>query len=242
MIAIPAIDLIDGHCVRLTEGNFNKVQVYNKNPVTMARLFAELGAERLHVVDLDAARGQGNNRKVIAKIRRAFPNTLDIGGGVRSSQDAKELYDIGVNLIVVGTTFVENPEEVAEWTAKYGNLFVAGIDARDGIVKTAGWEKSSSLRATDLALKAENFGLVEIIYTDIARDGTMRGPNILETEAVAKASGLPVIISGGIGSADDLKKLTRERLEGITGVIFGKALYEGCVDLPEAIKILRGNE
>lgn len=242
MTAIPAIDLIDGRCVRLTEGRFDSVRVYNEDPVETAKSFAGAGARRLHVVDLDAARGQGDNRRSIALIRRAFPGIIDVGGGVRKSKDAENLLDIGIDLIVVGTSLAENPEEVGEWTADFGQVFIAGIDARDGMVKTSGWEEGSVLRAVDLAVTAGELGLIEIIYTDIARDGTMKGPNISETETIAAASGLPVIISGGVGSMADLKAMTTNLSRGITGVIFGKALYEGTIDLCEAIKTLGGSE
>lgn len=240
MIAIPAIDLIDGHCVRLTEGVFDTAKIYGDDPAATARDFAAAGAERLHVVDLDAARGTGNNRDAIREIRKAFPGILDVGGGVRSLADALALRDTGVDFLVVGTALVRRPDEVAFWAESLGPIFVAGIDARDGEVKVSGWEAGSSIRATDLALKARDLGLVEIIYTDISRDGTLSGPNVPETSAVADISGLPVIISGGVGSMADLESLAGDPPAGVSGVIFGKALYEGKVNLKEAVRILGG--
>ena len=238
MIAIPAIDLINGRCVRLTEGIYSTEKAYSDDPAAMAASFAEAGASRVHVVDLDAARGQGSNRRAIAAIRAAFPGKMDVGGGVRNLEDAKRLKDLGVDYMVVGTALARRPDDVGSWTAILGPVLIAGIDARDGEVKVAGWEVGSTLRATDLAARAKDLGMVEIIYTDISRDGTLTGPNVEETVAVAGASGLPVVISGGVGSMEDLRKLAEVRPAGVSGVIFGKALYEGKVDLSEAVAIL----
>ncbi len=238
MTAIPAIDLINGRCVRLTEGDFETVKVYGEDPAEVARSFAGAGAERLHVVDLDAARGTGENRESIKAVRKAFPGILDVGGGIRSIEEARILKSLGIDLLIVGTALVKIPEDVAAWADELGPVFIAGIDARNGEVKVAGWEDGSSLRAVELAAQARNLGMVEIIYTDISRDGTLTGPNIPETAAVAASSGLPVIISGGVGSMADLEKLAAVRPKGISGVIFGKALYEGRVNLKDAIRIL----
>ncbi len=238
MTAIPAIDLIDGHCVRLTEGDFDTVQIYGEDPAETARSFAKAGAERLHVVDLDAARGTGENREAIKAVRDSFPGVLDVGGGIRSIEEARILKSLGVDFLIVGTALVKQPDDVAAWADELGPVFVAGIDARDGEVKVSGWEDGSKFRAVDLAAQARNLGMVEIIYTDISRDGTLSGPNIPETAAVAAFSGLPVIISGGVGSMADLEKIAEEHPLGISGVIFGKALYEGRVNLKEAIRIL----
>lgn len=238
MIAIPAIDLINGRCVRLTEGVYDTEKAYSDNPAAMAASFAASGASRLHVVDLDAARGQGNNRDAIKAIRAAFPGTMDVGGGVRSLKDAEALRNIGVDFLVVGTALVKQPDEVASWASELGPVLIAGIDARDGEVKVAGWEAGSSIRATDLAARAGELGMVEIIYTDISRDGTLTGPNVSETVAMAEASGLPVIISGGVGSMADLEALAADPPGGVSGVIFGKALYEGRVDLSRAVELL----
>ena len=238
MIAIPAIDLIKGRCVRLTEGAFDTEKAYSDDPAAMAASFAAAGATRLHIVDLDAARGGGNNRDSIRAIRVAFPGILDVGGGVRSLEDARSLRDIGVDFLVVGTTLAKRPDEVAAWAAELGPVLIAGIDARNGEVQVAGWETGSSMRATDLAARSRELGLVEIIYTDISRDGTLSGPNVPETVAVAEASGLPVVISGGVGGMDDLRSLAEDPPAGVSGVIFGKALYEGRVDLREAVAML----
>jgi len=167
---------------------------------------------------------------------------MDVGGGVRSLDDARSLQDIGIDLLIVGTALARRPEDVAAWIAKLGPVFVAGIDAREGEVKVSGWEAGSSMRASDLALQARDLGVVEIIYTDISRDGTLSGPNVPETVAVAAASGLPVIISGGVGSMAHLESLASDPPVGVSGVIFGKALYEGRVNLKEAIRLLGAAE
>jgi len=240
MIAIPAIDLIDGRCVRLTEGAFDSVRIYGNDPVAVARDFADAGARRLHVVDLDAARGTGNNLEVLRQIRRVFPSIMDVGGGIRSLEYARSLVNLGVDFLVVGTVLARNPQLVADWADELGPVLVAGIDARDGQVKISGWESSSQVMAVDLAAEASGLGVVEIIYTDISRDGTLKGPNITETAAVARSSGLPVVISGGVGSMDDLRTLAGSPPPGISGVIMGKALYEGRVDLKEAVRLLGG--
>ena len=242
MIAIPAIDLIDGRCVRLTEGIFDTAKVYDEDPVSVARGFAEAGAERLHVVDLDAARGSGGNRDSIRAVRKVFPGIMDVGGGVRSLDDALSLRDIGIDLLVVGTALVRRPEDVSAWAARLGPVFAAGIDALEGEVKVSGWEAGSSIRASDLAVQARDLGVVEIIYTDISRDGTLSGPNVPETVVLAAASGLPVIISGGVGNMAHLESLASDPPAGVSGVIFGKALYEGRINLKEAIRLLGGAE
>ncbi len=240
MVAIPAIDIIDGHCVRLTEGSFDSAKVYGGNPATTAKSFAQDGAERLHVVDLDAARGKGDNRQSIAMIRKAFSGLLEVGGGVRTSEDVQQLLDLGVDRIVIGTALVTKPKEVENWISLHGGVFIAGIDARDGMVKISGWQQSSEIEVVDLADQARDMGMVEIIYTNIARDGTMEGPDIDYATSLADISGIPVILSGGVGSLSDLEQLAMEPTRGISGIIFGMALYEGRINLAKAISILRG--
>lgn len=241
MFAIPAIDIIDGCCVRLLQGQFDKKSVYGENPAAVAQSFAEAGASRLHVVDLDAARGNRNNRISISAIRHVFPGIVEVGGGVRSPEDVVNLLELGIDRLIVGTALVQRPEEVAEWTKRFGPVFIAGIDARDGLVKVSGWEEGSAMRAADLAAKARQLGMTEIIYTDIARDGTMQGPNLEQTAVIAEASGLPVIISGGVSGMNDLENLAAAPPAAVSGVIFGKALYEGRINLSEAVRLLEGD-
>lgn len=237
MTVIPAIDILGGECVRLVRGDYQDATIYEKDPVVMARKFAEAGAKRIHVVDLDAARGDSRtNRKKIRKIRRAVDATIQLGGGIRRDEDIEELLDLGIDRLVIGTAFARRPESVAGWVAHYGDVFLVGIDALDGMVRISGWEKETQIRDLDLAERAREARVAGIIYTNIDRDGTMDGPDIERTNAVAKASGLPVILSGGIGTADDLEKVRSNTDPNVVGVIVGKAIYEGTIDLETVFK------
>ena len=203
----------------------------------MARRFAQAGARRIHIVDLDAARGDSRtNRKKIRKIRRAVDATIQLGGGIRRDEDIEELLDLGIDRLVVGTAFARRPENVAGWVAHYGDVFIVGIDALDGMVRVSGWEKETNIRDVDLAQKAREAGVASIIYTSIARDGTMEGPDIERTNAMAQASGIPVILSGGIGSMDDLEKVRAGAAKNVVGVIVGKAIYEGAIEIEDVFK------
>ena len=236
MIIIPAIDLIDGHCVRLRQGSYANTTVYDEDPVTVARQFVAAGAGRIHLVDLDAAAGRGTNRETIRRIRSSVACILELGGGIRSYEALSAALDLGIDYAVVGTVLARDPDEVASWAAKYGTRMVASIDARDGIVQVAGWQEATTLRATDLAVRAAEIGCAAVQYTDIARDGMLSGPNISETVAVAEATRIPVILSGGIASTEDADRVRIESHGAIAGVIVGRALYEGRFDLTEAIR------
>ena len=234
MTIIPSIDILDGECVRLTRGDYDAATVYKSDPVAMARVFADAGARRIHVVDLDAARGDPrSNRMVIRKIRRAVDATVQLGGGVRRDEDIEELLDLGIDRLVVGTVLAKQPDRVAGWVAHYGAIFLAGIDAIDGAVKVSGWEQATHLVDTELAARCREIGLAGIIYTSIAQDGTLGGPDIARTNAVAEASGMPVILSGGIGSEQDLAAVREQAAPGVAGVIVGRAIYEERVSLTD---------
>jgi len=234
MTIIPAIDILGGECVRLTQGEYQEATVYEKDPVAMARRFAEAGARRIHVVDLDAARGDSQtNRKKIRKIRRAVDCTIELGGGIRRDEDIEELLDLGIDRLIVGTAFARKPETVGGWIAHYGDVFLVGIDAMDGAVRISGWEQETQLADTDLAARARELKVAGVVYTSIGRDGTLSGPDVQRTNLVARACGLPVILSGGIGSMEDILRAKEEAAENVVGVIVGKALYEGKVRLDE---------
>ncbi|MDA3941341.1 MAG: 1-(5-phosphoribosyl)-5-[(5-phosphoribosylamino)methylideneamino]imidazole-4-carboxamide isomerase [Spirochaetia bacterium] len=236
MIIIPAIDLLDGSCVRLFKGNYNKSTTYASDPVEMAKKLVSSGCERLHIVDLDAARDRGkNNREIIRKIRNKIDVVIETGGGIRTDADVKDLLDIGIDRLILGTVFAKNPEIADRWTSKYGNHFIAGIDALKGEVKISGWEEGSSLRDTDLAKQAADNGIISIIYTNIDKDGTLEGPDIENSIRIAEVSKLPVIVSGGISSENDFKLIADLNHPGIGGVITGKAVYENRIDLQKAI-------
>lgn len=237
MLLIPAIDLLDGRCVRLLRGSFSEATRYDADPVEMARSFAGLGARWLHVVDLDAAGGGGkDNRAVIARVRAAVGCRLEVGGGVRVEQDARRLLSLGVDRIVLGTALVRTPLLAAEWIARLGPRFVGGIDAYDGRVKIAGWSADAELSDIQAAAGLAGLGIGGLVYTSIARDGTLAGPDIDRTNAAARAAGLPTILSGGIGSAADVETATAEADPLVAGIILGKALYEGRADLGALIR------
>jgi phosphoribosylformimino-5-aminoimidazole carboxamide ribotide isomerase len=236
MIIIPAIDLLDGSCVRLYRGNYSQSTVYDLDPVRRAVSFAEAGARRIHLVDLNAARGDSrNNRETVGRIRGSVEALLQVGGGIRSQGDIDELTQIGIDRLVVGTSLVTAPDEVRRWAQAAAGRIIAGIDARDGMIRISGWERETEMRDEEAAKRAAELGAAEIIYTNIARDGTMEGPDLDSCARIAQAAGLPVIVSGGVRGAEDFEAVSRRESEGLMGVIAGKALYEGTFDLAEAL-------
>lgn len=238
MIVIPAIDLKNGLCVRLMQGRKFEMTVYNENPVEVAKEFASAGAEMIHVVDLDGAFNDANspNRTVVRKIVDTVAVPVEFGGGVRSLEDVEQLCDSGVARVVLGTLAAESPDSLSEFVSRFSSKICVGIDARDGRVMSRGWETSTPLMAVDLARSAADSGVERVIYTDIARDGTLRGPNIEQTLAVARAANVRVTASGGVSSLDDIKRLRDAGEQLLDSVIVGKALYEGKFKLEEAIR------
>jgi phosphoribosylformimino-5-aminoimidazole carboxamide ribotide isomerase len=237
MIVIPAIDLRDGKCVRLMQGRKSEVTVYNENPVEVAKQFAAEGAKMIHVVDLDGAFSEldSPNRTVLKNILDSVNVPIEFGGGVRSVEDVQALYIEGVTRIVLGTLAAESPTLLKELVDKFSSAICVGIDARDGRVMSRGWETSTTLNAVDLARSVAECGVERIIYTDIARDGTLVGPNIDQTLAVVRAANVRVTASGGVSSLDDIKRLRDADDSRLDSVIVGKALYEGKFKLEEAI-------
>lgn len=243
MLIVPAIDLLGGRCVRLNQGDYAQAETYDLDPLEVARGFVAAGAQRIHLVDLDAARtGAGTNRAVIGAIRRAVGVTVEVGGGIRAEDDVKALIDQGVDRLVVGTVLVKDPERVATWAARFGQRFVAGIDARDGEVKVSGWEEGSTVRDVELAARCRSLGLISIVYTNIARDGMLGGPDLERTLEVAEAAGLPVILSGGIASLADFDAIRAADHPLLAGVITGKALYKNRIDLAEVIRTYQNDK
>ena len=240
MIVIPAIDLRDGRCVRLTQGRKSDVTVYNEDPLAVAREFAAAGAEMIHVVDLDGAfsGGGSRNREVAKQIVANVAVPVEFGGGIRSLEDLQELCDAGVARVVLGTVAAESPQLLKDIVDRFRTRICVGIDAREGRVMTRGWEATTPMMAVDLARSVAECGVKRIIYTDIARDGMMVGPNIEQTLAVVRAANIPVTASGGVSSLDDLKRL-RDTFEPLLdSVIVGKALYEGKFKLEDAMREL----
>ena len=229
----PAIDIKDGKCVRLTQGSFSDVTVYGDEPVEIAKKWELSGAEFLHTVDLDGAqKGSGINRKVIIKIAQTLKIPVQTGGGIRTIEDIRELIDGGVSRVILGTVAVKNPELVDAAIKEFGDKIAVGIDAKDGLVAISGWEEVSSVSALELAEEMCKKGVKTIIYTDIATDGMLSGPNLSAMKQMADSVSADIIASGGVGSIDDILSLIPT---GVEGVIVGKALYAGKVDLKDAI-------
>jgi phosphoribosylformimino-5-aminoimidazole carboxamide ribotide isomerase len=237
MEVIPAIDLLAGRCVRLYQGDYAQSQVFDDNPVNVARQWADQGATRLHLVDLDGAKaGQPMNRDAIAAIVRAVDVPVQVGGGVREPESVTRLLDLGVQRVILGTVAVEQPDLVGELCDRFPGQIVVGIDARNGKVATRGWLETSEVLATDLAQQMATIGVAAIIYTDIHRDGTLQGPNLEALRDLATPLSVPVIASGGVSSLTDLFNLLALESIGVTSVIVGRALYTEAISLPEAIR------
>ncbi len=236
MLIIPAIDLKDGRCVRLLQGRADAVTVFSDNPEEVARRWQEIGARLIHVVDLDGAfSGTQRNIEGIKRIRKAVSVDIELGGGIRDMERIERLLGLGINRVILGTVAIEKPELVKEACKRFPGRIIAGIDAKDGLVAVKGWVEVTSVRAKELALKMEDYGVWGIIYTDISRDGMLTGPNIEATRQMVESVKIPVIASGGVSSIDDIKRL--REIKGLWGVITGKALYTGAIDLKEAIEI-----
>ncbi|MCG8479516.1 MAG: HisA/HisF-related TIM barrel protein [Spirochaetales bacterium] len=235
MIIIPAIDLIGGRCVRLRQGVYSDTTVYDEDPVAVAARFVEEGAERIHLVDLDAARGSGDNRETIRRIRRAVSCVLEVGGGIRDRRSLDAVLDLDIDYGVVGTILARDPDTVASWAAEVGSRMIASVDAKDGMVLVAGWREGTSIAAVELARRAGETGLAEVEYTNIARDGMLTGPDIDGTLAIAEGTTIPVILSGGISRTEDAKTVRLRGGEKIAGIIVGRSIYEGYFDLRRAV-------
>lgn len=236
MELIPAIDLKDGRCVRLYQGDFAQATVYGDDPVAMARQWEEQGATRLHVVDLDGARsGRPSNTDAVLAIVRALSIPVQLGGGMRREEDINAALALGVDRVILGTAAVEDRDLVGRLAARFGERIVVGIDARDGMVATAGWTVTAAVRAVDLAAAVADLGVRRIIYTDIARDGTLTEPNFAALAELIAPGGPAIVASGGIASVAHLLRL---RDTGAEAAIIGKALYTGAIALPEALRAL----
>lgn len=237
MEVIPAIDLLDGKCVRLYQGDYAQSEIFNDNPVTVARNWEEQGATRLHVVDLDGAKaGKSSNLAAIEAIVSAISIPVQVGGGIRDREGLVRLLELGVQRGILGTVAVEKPELVTQLCQEFPQQVVVGIDARNGKVATRGWLETSEVQATELAQKMAQAGAAAIIYTDIHRDGTMSGPNMEALRELANSIEIPVIASGGVSSLTDLLSLLALEPIGVTGAIVGKAIYTGDVNLREAVQ------
>ncbi|NLK86778.1 MAG: 1-(5-phosphoribosyl)-5-[(5-phosphoribosylamino)methylideneamino]imidazole-4-carboxamide isomerase [Clostridiaceae bacterium] len=233
MIIYPAIDIKDGRCVRLVQGQFSDVTVYSDNPIEMAFKFEQMGAEYIHVVDLDGARlGSPQNTAVISEMAVKLGIPVQLGGGIRTIETIEIILCKGIERVILGTSAVNDQELVKKAVGSFGKNLAVAIDAKDGLVAIEGWAKTSEFAAIGFAKKMEELGASIIIYTDISRDGMLKGPNLKAMEEMVKAVGIDVIASGGVTSLQDIKDLKNI---GVSGAIVGKALYTGDVDLREAI-------
>ena len=236
MIVFPAIDLKQGQVVRLAEGDMARATVYGDDPAAQAVLFAEAGAQHLHVVDLDGSfAGRAENREAVEAILKAFPGHVQLGGGIRDAVAVDGWFDLGVARVVMGTAALKNPEFVKDMARAYPGGIVVAVDARDGMVATEGWAELSDVTITDMARRFEDAGVASLLFTDIGRDGMLKGCNIEATVDLARRTNLPVIASGGVKGLDDIRMLSLYASDGIEGVITGRALYDGRLDLAAAI-------
>ncbi|WP_027437498.1 1-(5-phosphoribosyl)-5-[(5-phosphoribosylamino)methylideneamino]imidazole-4-carboxamide isomerase [Lachnospira multipara] len=237
----PAIDIKDGKCVRLKKGLFNEVTIYSEKPYEIAIDFEKKGAKFIHVVDLDGAlKGYRVNAKTIAKIVKSVNIPVELGGGIRSISDIEDALKLGVSRVIIGTKAVENPDFIKEAILKFGpEKIVVGVDAKDGLVAINGWEDLSNQTALSLCLAMKEIGVTNIVYTDISKDGMLVGPNVEQTKILSDKTGINIIASGGMSCIKDLQNISDA---GIHGAIIGKAIYEGRIDLTEAVKAFESGD
>lgn len=243
MIVIPAIDLKDGKCVRLEQGLMERDTVFSDNPGAQARVWQDQGAELLHIVDLDGAfAGEPKNRTAIEAIVQTVSIPTQLGGGIRDLATIEAYLALGISRVIIGTAAQRNPELVKEACKKFPGRIVVGIDAKAGMVAVQGWAEVTGITAVELARKFEGFGVAAIIYTDISRDGMLQGPNIEATRQLAESINIPVIASGGLSTLKDIENLLAIESSGVSGVITGKAIYTGAINLAEAIRAGKGKQ
>ena len=243
MQIIPAIDIKDGHCVRLKQGEMHSATVFSEDPAAMAQHWLELGAERLHIVDLNGAvAGVPKNelaiREIVSVIGEEIP--IQLGGGIRDLETIERYLDDGITYVIIGTAAVKNPGFLHDACSAFPGHIIVGLDARDGKVATDGWSKMTGHDVVDLARKFEDYGVEGIIYTDIGRDGMLSGINIAATVKLARDIKVPVIASGGLSSIADIKALAQHEADGIIGAIAGRAIYDGTLDFKDALKAAAG--
>ena len=241
MIIIPAIDLKGGQCVRLSQGDMDRATVYSENPDEMAKTWQSMGAQRIHVVDLDGAvSGQPKNRDAIVAIVSAVSVPVQLGGGIRGIETIKEYFSCGIDRVILGTAAIKNPLFLEDSCRAWPGRIIVGIDATDGMVCVQGWTEKTAMSVVELVKKIAHLPLAAIVFTDIKRDGMLTGPNIESTALLARSTRIPVIASGGVSRIEDIEALLTVEQSGVSGVIIGRALYTGNLDLPECIRIAEG--
>ncbi len=242
MIIIPAVDIKGGRCVRLREGRADAETIFSDHPLEMAQKWAELGAERLHIIDLDGAFQKGpRNRGTIKEMVEAIKIPIQLGGGIRDLKTVESYLSLGVSQVILGTAALKDPALVKESCRLFPGQIVVSLDARDNRLAVEGWVEISEIDPVDLARQYEDWGVKAIIFTDISRDGTQQGPSVSSTRRLAQATGLPVIAAGGIATLSDVQSLAALEADGVAGMITGKAIYSGSLNLSEAIEWLKKN-
>ncbi len=238
LIVFPAIDLKGGQVVRLAEGDMDRATVYGDDPAAQAMIFAEQGAEYLHVVDLDGAfAGASVNGEAVKSIVERFPGHVQLGGGIRDRAAIERWFDLGVSRVVIGTAALENPELVRDAARDFPGGIVVAVDAKDGMVATRGWADVSTVEVIDLARRFEDAGVASLLFTDVGRDGMLKGCNVEATVDLARAVRIPVIASGGVKGIAEIHVLALHAVDGVEGVITGRALYDGRLDLAAALSV-----
>ena len=237
MIIFPAIDIKNGKCVRLIKGDFDKITSYENTPLEQAKAYFKNGFKNIHIVDLDGAlSGKAFNSNMVKKIVKNFKLKVQIGGGIRTLEDIKNWVKNGVDKVIIGTAAVENPDLLKAACKKFKNKIALSIDVKNGFIFLSGWKKQTNILALDFIKEIENFGISRIIYTDINKDGTKKGPNIKDTIEASRKVKIPFIISGGISSIEDVKKIKSLKSPNIQGIIIGKSIYDGDIKIKELAK------
>ena len=239
MIIFPAIDIKGGKCVRLLRGDFNNITQYKKSPLDQANEFCNLGFKNIHLVDLDGALEQNfTNEKIIKEISKISKIKIQTGGGIRSLEQIEKLIGFGIDKIILGTAAIENIEFLKTACIKFNQKIALSIDAREGFIALSGWKRQTKILASDFIKKIGNINISRIIYTDINKDGTKMGPNLKETVELSNLTKIPFVISGGISSIDDVINIKKKKFNNIEGVIIGKAIYDGSINVKELSKII----
>ena len=238
MIIFPAIDIKDGKCVRLIKGDFEKMTSYKNSPIVQAKKYSESGFSNIHIVDLDGAlQGKSINSNIIKEIIKKVKLKIQIGGGIRTINDVNDWIKAGVDKVVMGTAAVENTDLLKTVCSKFKNKIAVALDVKDGLIALSGWKKQTNIFATDFISKIKNFGVSRIIYTDINKDGTKKGPNIEDAVKLSNKIKIPLVISGGVSSIEDIKKIKSLNNTNIEGVIIGKAIYDGDIQISDLAEV-----
>ena len=239
MIILPAIDIKDGVCVRLIKGDFRQITSYENTPIDQARKYFQNGFNNIHIVDLDGAlHGRPANSVLIKEIIEKVKSRIQIGGGIRTIDDISRWIDLGIDRVVMSTAAVENIDLLKTACNKFENKIAVSLDVKDGLIALSGWKKQTNISAIDFIKKIQNFGVSRIIYTDINRDGTKQGPNIKDTVELSSKAKIPLVISGGVSSLEDIKKIKSLSNSNIEGVIIGKAIYDGDIKINDLAKLI----